>query len=111
MPSTAVSRWPLVSTRPTPTRISASSASAGSRVMSKARWQVTASGPAASTSARMRVFVDGAVGGQAADHDAGHAEIAQRLDIADHRVEFGIGIEEIAAARPHDHMERERSRA
>lgn len=36
-PSIAVSRWPLVSTRPTLQRISASKASAGSRVMSKAR--------------------------------------------------------------------------
>ena len=74
--------------------------------MSKARWQVTASGPAASTSVRIRASSMRAVGGEAADHDAGNAEVAQRLDVADHRAELGIGIQEIAAARAHDHMER-----
>jgi hypothetical protein len=53
-PSIAVSRCPEVSTRPTPHRTSASTASATSSVMSKARWQVTAIGPAACTSALIR---------------------------------------------------------
>ena len=89
-PSSAVSRWPLVSTRPTLQRISASSASAGSRVMSKARWQVTFSGPAACDQFAHARFVDGAVRGQAAEDHAGHAEFAQRATSASIEAIFGL---------------------
>ena len=51
-------------------------------------------------------FVDRAVGGQAADHHAGDAKAAQGFDIGEHGAEFGIAVEEIAAARPHDDVER-----
>ena len=44
---------------------------------------------------------------QAADHDAGDAELAQRLDIGEHGAELGIAVEEVAAARPHDDVERD----
>jgi len=51
------------------------------------------------------LFVDAAIGVQAADDDAGHAEVSERTDIGEHRTIFRLAIEKIAAAWPHDDME------
>ena len=61
-PSSAVSRWPEVSTRATPQRTSASTASRKSAVMSKARWQVTGSEPRGGDDRAHARLVDAAVG-------------------------------------------------
>ena len=66
---------------------------------------MTESGRAASTSARMRVFVDLALGGQAADDDTVNAEVLERPDVGQHGGELDVGVEEVAAARPNDDVE------
>ena len=105
-PSTAVSRWPLVSTRPTPAADQRLQRLGG--IARHVEGAVAGDGerPGRLDQRAHPRLVDGAVGRQAADDDAGDAEVAQGRDVVDHRGELGVRIEEIAAARPHDHMER-----
>lgn len=51
-------------------------------------------------------LVDGAFGGEAAEHHAGHAEVAQGGYVGQHRTVLGFAVEKIAATRPHHGMER-----
>ena len=101
----AVSRWPEVRTRPTLQRTRASSASAASRHVEGA---VAGDGERAGCLDERghADLVDGAIGGQAADDHAGDAEFAKRRDVGQHRTIFVVAIEKIAAAWPHDDVER-----
>ena len=76
--------------------------------MSKARWQVTDIGRAASTSRRMRSSSMRPSGRQAADDHAGDTELAAGLDVGDHAFELEPGVEKIAAARADDDVEGDR---
>ena len=51
--------------------------------------------------------VDPALGRQAAENDARHAERPQRRDILEHAAILEVGIEEVAASRSHHHEERD----
>ena len=76
-PSTAVSRWPLVSTRPTlaaDQRLKRFDRIAGHVEGAMAGDGEGAGGP---TSLAHALFVDRAVSGKAPDHDAGDAEVAK----------------------------------
>ena len=52
-------------------------------------------------------LVDPAIRRQAADDDAGDAQILHRLDVIEHGGKFQLGIEEVAAARADDDVERD----
>src|SRR5688500_5367201 len=63
-------------------------------------------GPRLLDERRHQLLVDLAVRCEAAEDDAGDVELAQRPHVLDHRGEFALRIEEIPAARPHNHVER-----
>lgn len=50
-------------------------------------------------------LVDGSVRIETADHHPGDTEGPERADVVHHRVEFHVGVEEVAATGPNDHVE------
>ena len=106
-PAKASGAWPEVSRRSQPRAMTSSSAASGSAVSSKARWKVTER-PASRAAAHDRE-VDRAGRGQRADDHPGGAQRRAQADARQHRLHLRPVIDEIPAARAHQHVDRQRA--